>query len=403
MATSLLNNTYSKDNRYVISLQQLFVSLSIVYTILFPADKLNIKEIILLSALLICLPALVREKLTLNNIVVFIYGIVFPIITIIYSISIGDSTIGNALSYGYVWVFLLLVPAIVYYNIEVKIPFLLATIIVAGCINFIFITDLFGILSFESNPLLQFLANMNEIQYGKGIAATFGYSLFYKSCPLILFSYAYAIKAKKYYLALFFFVSLMGSGTRANFYSAIILTALVLVFDQEKKSKRFIAIVVLGSVALMIAPEIVERMSNLNSIKVNSDSLKSESIKSIIDHMNAAPYRYVFGSGVGSEFYNSGRGEYTTVVEVSYFDYFRQVGIIGFLLFSYFIVRPMKWLFVNARTVLFAYLAYLAVAFTNPLLVSSTAFMAYVLVLSNGMGKQRVSLMNKDIITNYHE
>ena len=66
----------------------------------------------------------------------------------------------------------------------------------------------------------------------------------------------------------------------------------------------------------------------------------------------------------------------------------------------------MKWLFKNQRWMLICFLGYLAIAFTNPLLVTSTSFMAYVLIMSNGMGDRRFSLLdntiseNKDLLAN---
>ena len=177
-----------------------------------------------------------------------------------------------------------------------------------------------------------------------------------------------------------------------------ILAAIPLLCGSRKPSKKIIVGLAFLAAALYIAPNLIDRMSTLNQLKYGrSEEIKLEAIYSIFNHMNAAPYRYIFGSGVGSYFYSSGRNALVDVVEVSFFDYFRQVGVVGFSLFIYFLVRPMKWLYKNQKWVLICLLGYLAVAFTNPLLVTSTSFMAYVLILCNGFGDFRMSLMRNDL------
>ena len=161
--------------------QAFFVGLTIVYCVLFPADKLNIKEIILAFTLLINLPCIIDYvKRDSGKTRLVFYGMLFPIVLTIYALIQGVS-LGATLSYGYVWIFLFLIPPIVYFNIDIKKPFIAATILVAIMVDFIYITDLIGVVSIFSNPLVRFFDSMNELQYGKGILATFGYSIFYKS------------------------------------------------------------------------------------------------------------------------------------------------------------------------------------------------------------------------------
>ena len=379
--------------RYSISLSGAILCMTLLYTILFPADKINIKEILLMLSIIIYAPAILRDVQSKGNTLLLFYGVVFPVICICYSIAVEATPIGNALSYGYVWLFLFLIPVIVSLRTNVINIFIIGTLIVALIINFIYLADVFGVISIYRNPLVLFLYNMREIQYGKGIAATFGYSIFYKSCPLILISLGYSIKNRRYLLTAVYALSMIACGTRANFYASIVMIVLILLFAEEKKSKRFIAIVLCVGVAVVFAPTIFFRMQALNTIKVNSDNIKILGIQSVFEHMNANPLRYVFGSGVGSFFYSSGRNAYVDVIEASYFDYFRQVGIFGFTLFLCFIIRPMKWLLNNEKWLLFAYMAYLAVAYSNPLLVTSTSFVVYIMIYSCGFSKNRQSLL----------
>lgn len=394
-----MNQLTGTRGKYIVTIPGLMVGLTFLYCIFFPADKMNIKEIILLVTLFVCLPSIVKWASAKNNVLLFFYALVYPLFTTLVSVTIGDSSIGGALSYGYVWIFLLLIPAIVDHNIDVAKPFLFATTIVALIVDFIYLADVFGIISIYSNPLIRFFYSMKEMQWGKGLLATFGYSIFYKSSPLIIFTFGYALHQRKYIWAGILFLSFVASGTRANLLVGIfILAAIPLLCGSKKPSKKIAVGLVIFAAALFIAPNLIDRMSALNQLKYGrSEEIKLEAIYSIFNHMNAAPYRYIFGSGVGSYFYSSGRNALVDVVEVSFFDYFRQVGVFGFSLFVYFLVRPMKWLYKNQKWVLICLLGYLAVAFTNPLLVTSTSFMAYVLILCNGFGDFRMSLMRNDL------
>lgn len=391
--------------KLVVSIPGILVGLTIIYCIFFPADRLNIKEIILASALFVSVPYIYRYIRKRDNLRLTFFSIIYPAITTLLSITVGDSSINAALSFGYVWIYLLLIPVIDDLQLDIRKPFVFGTIGVALIVNFIFLTDLFGIISIYSNPVLKFFYNLREVQWGKGPLATFGYSIFYKTSPLILFTLGYMLHTKRYIWSIILFVAIIGSGTRANLLAGLFVFILVPLTETSRKSLKRIVVLVLIIVSVAyFGPILFDRLSKLNHLKFNrSEAVKLGAIYSIFDHLNQAPYRYIFGSGVGSYFYSSGRDAYVSVVEVSFFDYFRQVGVLGFSFFLYFILYPIKWLFKNERWLLICYLGYLAVAATNPLLVTSTSFMAYVLILSNGMGRERVSLMNSKKLSSYFE
>lgn len=370
------------------------VGATIIYCVLFPADHLKIKEIILVLALLFNLPSIISFiKNDSGRVRLLFYSLFFPFILTMYAL-LREAPLGDTLSYGYVWIFLLLIPAIVYRNMDVKRPFIFATILVAIAIDFIYLTDVIGIMSIYSNPLVVFLDSMNELQYGKGILSTFGYSIFYKSSPLLFLTYGYMLNKKRYLWAAVLFLSFLASGTRANFLMGLFLTVTIPVLDSKKLSKKaIITIFVLGA-AFAFAPSIIEKMTALNAIKYSrSEAIKFQAIQVIFDVMKQNPLNYIFGTGVGSSFYFPARGTWVNIVEVSYFDYFRQVGIVGMFFFIAFLVRPIKKYINDYKWLLLTYVAYLAVAFTNPLLVTSTAFMVYVLMYSGAFLEERQSLM----------
>lgn len=379
-------------------ISRIMLRMIICYCVLFPADKLNIKEIILFLTLFMGIPNITNGVKRPENTLILFYGVVYPVFVFFTSIIIGDSNVGSCLSYDYVWIYLLLIFPIVDLNVNIKVPFLLATTIVAFMIDFIYLTDLFGIISIYNNPVIEFFSSMNEMQWGKGELATFGYSIFFKSSPLIVLTLGYAIYNKKYIWTALLFLSLLASGTRANFLIGVMLIVLIpLLCWQNTISKKMIIIAVILVIAINLVPILLEKFTALNELKYSrSESIKYEAIKTIISFMNEHPYRYLFGSGVGSSFYFPARHSDVNVVEVSYFDYFRQVGIVGFSFFIFFLVKPLKWLMKTQKWLVFSYIGYLMIAFTNPLLVTSTSFMLYLMILTNGMGEKRISILSNE-------
>lgn len=365
-------------------ISKMMIYILICYCILFPADRTNIKEILLLITLATCYLRADRLIIQKN---IFLYGIVWPILLIMYAL-MRKVSVGNAMSYGYVWIFILILPEIWRKKIDIKAPFMLATYIVALVIDFIMLSDMFGLISIFSNPVAVFFINMNEIpQVGKGALATFGYSIFYKSCPLILVTHGYFIYRKKYLLCLPLMIALLGSGTRANFLMALFITVAIPILCAEKQSRKMIVVLIIIVVSIYIAPMIIEKMIVLNTLKYNrSDGIKMLDMKVVMSLLKKNISNLLLGMGVGSSFL-SPRGVEMTTFELSYIDLLRQSGIIGVGVFFSFIIKPMKKLWKEKRWLLICFIAYLAVAFTNPLLITSTSFMLYLLIYSEIQNK----------------
>ena len=72
--------------------------------------------------------------------------------------------------------------------------------------------------------------------------------------------------------------------------------------------------------------------------------------------------------------------EYTTSSEIAYLDLIRKIGLILFVPFMIFVLKPFKFKIPIHDKL--AYAGYLVVCFTNPLLFSSTAYVLYILLYS---------------------
>lgn len=383
MNNSNKNSKEINSNLKYRTICEVMIYILTIYTIIFPRDILNIKEIMLFITLLLGISAIKNKMLEKDNFVFVFFSIIYPLMTIVFSIFLGESSLTEAITGGYVWIFLFLIPIIKYYELDIKKPFFIATTVIALMIDLIFLLDFFNILSIYNNWIIYFFDKFQEIQFGKGTSATFGYSIFFKASPLIIYTYAYALKNKKWIWTLVLLLAFFASGTRANLISAIILVPMVLIVSEPKYGKKIKLLIILSIIATLFLPNIIFRINNLNQIKKNrGDSIKNAAIETIINSIRKEPINYVFGTGIGSSFYFAARGKNVNVVEVSYLDYIRQVGFVGFFIFLLFILIPIKKIKKNDRWVLFAYIMYLAVAATNPLLVTSTSFIGYVLVFS---------------------
>ena len=166
---------------------------------------------------------------------------------------------------------------------------------------------------------------------------------------------------------------------------ALFITVAIPILCAEKTSNRALIILLLVGVGLYLLPRIYDQMIALNALKYDrSDSIKTSDVKIIVNSMKNSILNFTFGTGVGSSFMSS-RGKLMTTFEMSYVDYFRQVGFCGIIIFAHFLIKPLRILFEKERWLFICYVAYLAVAFTNPLLVTSTSFMLYLLVYRSYM------------------
>ena len=108
--------------------------------------------------------------------------------------------------------------------------------------------------------------------------------------------------------------------------------------------------------------------------KAGSDAIRNGHIQSLLAYWSENPLHFLRGDGFSSSFYSSGIGDYTSNIELSYWNLLRQVGVFPFLATIIMLVYPL-WPIIRKKEnvmMLIGYVAYLIVAYTNPLLYSST-------------------------------
>ena len=173
-------------------------------------------------------------------------------------------------------------------------------------------------------------------------------------------------------------IGLIVSGTRANVIILLAYLSYRFFFYNKKKSKIKVLLSVLFiAVIVFNFPTIIDAFTDIMNKKgsLKSDAIRGglmNSYKSIFSNVKIL----LFGMGYSAAFYNYGTQSYAIAGEYSYLELIRQVGIICFALFMMFIIYPLISKIDNSKK--FVYIGYLIIAYTNPLLFSSTAFAAYI-------------------------
>lgn len=237
--------------------------------------------------------------------------------------------------------------------------------------------------------------------------------MFYKTSPLLVFPLSYYLynlliikEIKNITLQLGILVSiavtLFLSGTRANILSLVLILLFYLTYYAYTKS-RLLFVFISGFYLLFL----LYTLSAIGDVLLNaqeiSNKVKFGHFISYIEHFYDHLAHFIFGQGLGGAFYSSGIHQITNITELSYFELVRIWGLPITLVFVFILLIPVyKEIRSRKITHLFiAYIAYLFIAGTNPLLLSSTGMVVLVYVFSevyqrqNKIKKKRISIRDK--------
>lgn len=380
--TRILESNYYGTNSIKFSINRLLMFCLIFAIVFMPSDAMNIKISSFLLLLILNLELIIKYIFKKENSIILFFGIVFPVLLVFVSTIVDDFKIFSSLRIAYNMLYILLIPVIIAYKINYEKILIFFLTILSIFIAMSGLLDLFGFYSLNNNVLLHFFNMNNDANVGLWNTTTFGYVIFFKASPLLIILIGYAMKNRLNILLIVTLIAMAFTGTRANLYASIIVICLYFLICAKKnliKVMIFIFFIIL--IALNIG-NIMDFIQNASLIKESTDSIKYEHIKSIFIFLSQNPLYIITGSGLGSFFYSTGVMGYTNLVEIAYLDLFRQMGAILFVLFMYFLVKPIKCLYMNKdyTWLVISYLGYLAIAFTNPLLFSSTPFAIYILI-----------------------
>lgn len=224
--------------------------------------------------------------------------------------------------------------------------------------------------------------------------------IFYKTSPILVFPlsfYLYRIfidPSKKasfpdYFITVLIAVTLYLSGTRANVLSLFLILLFYAGFFTYRKSKSwFVLVAGLGLLAFLLAfPSLWGLIMNPRE---PSNVIKFGYLSSYADYFNGHLLSLIFGQGIGGRFFSYGLNRFMDVTELAYLELIRVWGIPVAAFFGLILIWPLVTEIRAKRLshLFIAYLAFLFIAGTNPLLLSSTGMLVLVYVFSMEFGSE---------------
>lgn len=391
------------------------IALLFLDVIIDPTNKIfHIKYVLFGGLFLIWLPSLINKRIVLPKSLSFILIFVCFFMPL-YAISVGlvksfiqNTSLGEIVYLNSFFFFLLLL-IIVIEKIELTRIFNNSSLII------VLITSIsYSILVYNPNTfgLLYdyFVVDKNVAVYA---IRKFGdYTLlqmFYKTSPLLIFPLSYflyklLIQQNRKHLVFNIItliaigITLFLSGTRANILSLALIILYYILFYAYKKSKPIFLIV--GLVYLLFVFYSASVLGGiLLSKSETSNMVKFGHVISYIEHFSNYVGVLFFGQGLGGTFYSSGIHSIVSVTELTYFEIIRIWGLPITIIFGGILLLPIYNELKNERIthIFIAYIAYLLVAGTNPLLLSSTGMLVLVYVFSE-IYKSKAQTLKSSVI-----
>ncbi|MBN2615548.1 MAG: hypothetical protein JXR71_07610 [Bacteroidales bacterium] len=223
--------------------------------------------------------------------------------------------------------------------------------------------------------------------------------IFYKTSSILVFPLSYYLykilidqktKARfvQYLLTVLIMVTLFLSGTRANVLSLFLILIFYLGFFTYRRSKTWFVLVVSAGLVLflLMLPSVWEVFMNRHEA---SNAIKFGYLPSYADFFDQNLLSLFFGQGIGGIFYASVLNRMVGVTELTYLELIRIWGIPIAVIFGVILIWPLVREIKSKKLshLFIAYLAFLFIAGTNPLLLSSTGMLVLVYVFSMSFGK----------------
>ena len=383
----------------------LFLNISIVLlfidVIVDPGNLIfHAKYVLFALVFLIWLPVVFSKKLILPRRLWFVL-IFISLFMPFYALSVGilntslhNIPLGNPVYFNSFF-FFLIVLVTVSEKIELTSLFNYTSLLIVAITFGIYLVMVFNLHLF--GKLYQYFV----VDKGVAVYALRDYGkltmlmIFYKTSPLLVFPlswYLYQLFIEKnrkspfshYFLVVIIALTLFLSGTRANLLSLVLIILFYLGFYLYKKSGSwFLLLGSLGLVIVLFALPSVTRM--LLNRQEASNTIKFSYLSSYANYFYHHLSSLIWGQGIGGAFYAAGLERLTDVTELTYFELIRVWGLPVALFFVAILFMPLI-AEIKAKKIshlFIAYIAYLFIAGTNPLLLSSTGMLVLVYVFTN--------------------
>lgn len=352
--------------------------------IFFPADYYSLKKISFALLIVYNLKNILFKIGYGQYMVVFCISIIFPVGTIIQSLILG-SDLSVAILSGYAGVFFLLYIIVAEKKIDYERVLMFLLKILSIVIVTIVILDMLHFFDVNADSGFKTFVYEHDIALmGKSSMYAAYYKVFFKTSPLLLILVNHSLDNKQWIFALLGILGLIFSGTRANIFVLCAFLAVRIFFTEVRTDlQKLIKLLLITAFCTGLVFKFQSIFTLFESMMNTAGSVGSDQVRAgqIIgfSEMIKDPLRVLFGAGYGNELIKDyGRGITVTTFEFAYLAMFATVGIYWFIFFMCFLFYPLTKKI--DRNLKFAYLGYLAIAFTNPLLYSSTAFVLYLYI-----------------------
>lgn len=219
-------------------------------------------------------------------------------------------------------------------------------------------------------------------------------AFYLKSCVSFLMVFAYymltVMKKKNFKISTILALSIiiayfLVSGTRSTMLVPFFL--FIVIAARIYKNTQYYKYLIYPIIALLAISFLVVLVSMATETGEYSNEIKYGHIGSYIELFEENPMYLLLGQGPGTGFYSEGFGKFVYRTEWSYLDLLRCYGVLS-LLIIYVFAKPLITFWKKRNDddmiycVFWSYLAYMLIAGTNPLLLSSTGMITLLMVYS---------------------
>lgn len=367
----------SKINTYLFSL-------FLFFSIFTPGDSFGLKKFFLIVLIVLNFNTIYYFFRKKSNIYITFNVIIIPFFLLLISCIITNNIV-SAIKFLYVYIFFCIIPIVEKNQIDYNRYFSNVCLLLSIFIFILFFIDIFNFSDIRLLKIVEFLNSHNESQISVSDYAIFKYVIFLYGSPLILPAFCYFFSEKKYFYSFICLGALFLSGTRANIFTGIIAFVILFLTNKENKLRFVFFFIILLFFTLFLFDSFKDKIQVINWAKAEGDSIRSLNTESILAEISKSPFNFFFGTGIGSYYFASGNGRLLNTSELSYLEFFRQVGLIGFLPVISFLLHPIKSLLCSRKYfwVSVSYVLYLCKCFFDPFLFTSTGFLFLSLVYYN--------------------
>jgi len=351
----------------------------VVFSLLTPADSLGFKKIFLGLVLFFNFDVIINGYIKSPK---FAFITVFIPIYILCISLIFKCSLSIIVSGVYIFAYLPIAFVIEKQKFDISSIVIVSTNIIAFIIVFSAFLDFIGIVSIYSNPILYWLRTNSEAQISKSQYAMFLYVIFLKASPILLYNFVHYLKNRRYVLAIYIFLAVIFTGTRANIFTCAFILLVYILLYEPKNWIKYIALLMFGTISIRYGTQIMDKIYTIFWAKSKGDSIRIDTIKYVLIAINQKWYYWITGMGVGSEYYikSEKRSGFVITSELSYLEYIRTCGLIVAGCVFYFIAKPLRYLFKKEKSIFLFYISYLVQGCFEPFIFTSTGFFVIMLM-----------------------